>query len=713
MVLKRKRCTTTENEENAATARKESFKDPCNILGDHDSSKKWDYPVDFRRCMARIQLCKGRVAVQCNNLRNSSKDYCKKHAGGQLYYGRIDQCPPEDKILELERLQREVRNRQFALVKRGKRRIGLKFFALPMYSRDDPVVWFKERDINQGVTVSTDHCRVGDFVCIHPNTSKAVHNGVDNLIAKILGFSASKQSKAKNKSTGDMEVLWYVDPRENIVFRDMLDLIGLEKKEIIETINRDIIPVECIKKKVIVLSADEFDIQDGNADFFCHRRFDPITYDFDEVDHVADMDDVEVGEEDRLVGAKAVLELNYTLKHFVGREKHMAMVTEFLDKFLEDGPVDTNTMFVYGVPGTGKTAVVTAALSVRGIRYIIANGMNVESPRHIWQEILNHLTDTRESMSTKVAEKKLHEWLGAATERLVIVIDEIDALTSNMKVLYQLFDLAALHLNLAIIAISNTMDIPLRLSARTVSRVRLVNVAFMPYNKDEVKAILKDRLKNHPEIFADKALDVVSIRLGNSLGDIRRALAVCTTAVDIFIENNRSPPIQAIDMEHAEEKRREPENFALRGIDSLFPVTRLVLIALVQDLAARKADMSTMQYLRNQFTPLMNKHTIPGMSPELKASINPDEWCEMISSSVRLLIELGLLESLESGPRRARIAAAITGKIAFSQDRTGCARDPDAMAILALKFGSDEVIDYLKNKLQDPVAREIFAAPRK
>lgn len=107
----------------------------------------------------------------------------------------------------------------------------------------------------------------------------------------------------------------------------------------------------------------------------------------------------------------------------------------------------------------------------------------------------------------------------------IVLIDELDALiTTKQTLLYNLFDWPC-HQNskLLLISIANTMDLPERLQSKITSRIGNNRLVYEPYTSSQIKDILQSRLQNM-NIFEAKSLDLVSKKVAQYSGDIRRSL---------------------------------------------------------------------------------------------------------------------------------------------------------------------------------------------
>ncbi|KAJ1632616.1 P-loop containing nucleoside triphosphate hydrolase protein, partial [Pavlovales sp. CCMP2436] len=110
----------------------------------------------------------------------------------------------------------------------------------------------------------------------------------------------------------------------------------------------------------------------------------------------------------------------------------------------------------------------------------------------------------------------------------ILIADEIDYLvTKNQGLLYNLFDWSSrAHAQLALIGISNTVDLPERLLPRLNSRIGLSRVPFLPYSHADLAQILRVRLGDLA-VFEGSGLELAARKVASVSGDVRRALDIC------------------------------------------------------------------------------------------------------------------------------------------------------------------------------------------
>jgi Cdc6-like AAA superfamily ATPase len=261
--------------------------------------------------------------------------------------------------------------------------------------------------------------------------------------------------------------------------------------------------------------------------------------------------------------------------HLPCRESEIDQVMKFLEGCMNGS--SERCMYISGVPGTGKTAVVRCAIQqlelkrARGdvphFQYAEINGMAIPDP-HAAYSILLHKLGHRGPFG--FGSKRLHASAEAArlldrrfrsksktskrmNSSLVIVLDEMDALVLNnssaaQRVLYDFLDWTIQpNSELVVIGIANTLDLPERLLPRLASRLGLNRLVFKPYTKAQVGLILRHRLGSDLSLcFHEDAIELCTRKVAAVSGDIRRAMAICLHAYTLWNRKRQSHGTHAI-----------------------------------------------------------------------------------------------------------------------------------------------------------------------
>lgn len=230
------------------------------------------------------------------------------------------------------------------------------------------------------------------------------------------------------------------------------------------------------------------------------------------------------------------------------------------------------TMFVCGVPGTGKTATTMYVLDklanvntkkstvLHPFQSIYINGQHLSTPNKVFTEILHQITGEtwsseraqekldkifmRGSNDKELVEKKTTTTRKASKRKavpngyFVLVIDEMDLLYTEKRqsIFYSLFDWPTSYdSRLILIAIANAMNLPEKfMRGRISSRMGWEKLVFESYNSTCLENILKTRLGVGllNKCFDKGAIVISTKRIGNANGDARRILDTCRLAID-------------------------------------------------------------------------------------------------------------------------------------------------------------------------------------
>ncbi|XP_078442555.1 origin of replication complex subunit 1B-like [Wolffia australiana] len=231
------------------------------------------------------------------------------------------------------------------------------------------------------------------------------------------------------------------------------------------------------------------------------------------------------------------------------RSKEMEEITLFIKNAISEDNCLGRCLYIHGVPGTGKTMTVHAAM--RNLRsevdsgdlapysLVEINGLKLSTPETIYRAIYESLTGHR--VGWKKALHLLNERFceGKKLKKedrrpCVLLIDELDLLvTKNQSVLYNILDWPTRpNSGLIVMGIANTMDLPEKLLPRISSRMGIQRLCFGPYNYQQLQEIISSRLRG-VDIFEEQAIEFASRKVAAISGDARRALEICRRAAEL------------------------------------------------------------------------------------------------------------------------------------------------------------------------------------
>ncbi|XP_020098207.1 cell division control protein 6 homolog [Ananas comosus] len=128
---------------------------------------------------------------------------------------------------------------------------------------------------------------------------------------------------------------------------------------------------------------------------------------------------------------------------------------------------------------------------------------------------------------------------------IVIVVDEMDYLiTKDRAVLHDLFMLTTFPFSQCIlIGIANAIDLADRFLPKLESlNCKPLVINFRAYSKDQILKIIQQRLMVLGyDVFQPLALEFCARKVAAASGDMRRALGVCRSAIEVLEEELRDP----------------------------------------------------------------------------------------------------------------------------------------------------------------------------
>lgn len=235
----------------------------------------------------------------------------------------------------------------------------------------------------------------------------------------------------------------------------------------------------------------------------------------------------------------------------VCREDEQKKVLEFCKKNLEEEKA--GSLYVCGCPGTGKS------LSMEKVKHSLvdwAKEAGLQQP-DVFSINCTSLTNTSQIFSKILLKLQPRKKLNGSTspfqhlqnlysqklqssgmKMMLIIADELDYLiTRDRAVLHDLFMLTTFPFSrFILIGIANAID----LADRFLPRLQSMNckplvVTFRAYSKDQIIRILQERLTVFPYIvFQPQALELCARKVAAASGDMRKALSVCRSAIEIL-----------------------------------------------------------------------------------------------------------------------------------------------------------------------------------
>ena len=234
-----------------------------------------------------------------------------------------------------------------------------------------------------------------------------------------------------------------------------------------------------------------------------------------------------------------------------------------------------HSLYIAGMPGTGKTASVKTILNILeselneamnkrngkalgkdGIipfKTIFLSGINFPNISNVFKIIYKFIfAKVKDKLNIKDYIQLLNEFFSnrkkynsssllndPTNSHIILIIDEIDILINNSQnLLYNIFNWTTYdYAKLIVISISNTLDLPNRLLPKIRSRMGDNIIMFKPYNKEELGIIIKDRGIDL-SLFSQDAIRLSCVKVAAINGDLRRVFHILTRAKEINSAEN-------------------------------------------------------------------------------------------------------------------------------------------------------------------------------
>ena len=287
---------------------------------------------------------------------------------------------------------------------------------------------------------------------------------------------------------------------------------------------------------------------------------------FEENDYFLN-DNLSEEEEEKLDDEESIKSFSeMRLEYLPCRKEEQDTIYNYIKKGLQTNG-NYNSLYIAGMPGTGKTASVKTIINIleselnearkkkknlikNGIipfKKLFISGMEYPNISNVFKIIYNFIFAKQKSYTINkyiqlldnfFSERKKYNSSSALNDpsnsHIVLIIDEIDILINyTQNLLYNIFNWTTYEYSkLIVISISNTLDLPNRLFPKIKSRMGNNKIMFKPYNKEELRIIIKDRGIDL-QLFSEDALRLSCVKVAAINGDLRRIFQILTRARQI------------------------------------------------------------------------------------------------------------------------------------------------------------------------------------
>ena len=350
------------------------------------------------------------------------------------------------------------------------------------------------------------------------------------------------------------------------------------------------------------------------------------------------------------------------------REKEQEIIYNYIKKGLETNG-NYNSLYIAGMPGTGKTACVTNVIKVleeelnkdkknnKKIPYftkLFISGTEFPFLKSIYTRIYNFIFDenvTRKKRGRKKRKnyiQKLDSFFrdrelantlylnDSSNSHIILVVDEIDFLINKgQNMLYNLFNWTTYdYSKLIVISISNTLDLPDHLLPKIKSRMGNNKLMFKPYNKDELMDIINYKGINYNN-FSPDAIKLCCMKVSAINGDLRRTFQILLRAKELFnLESTRNSKYKKIDKNYIIKACDDLFNSKLRKvIESLQICEKIVICAILSKIKDNNDNKVNLGNIYDKLDIFFDKYNENGKN---KLELYWEEYKAIIYNLIRL-----------------------------------------------------------------------------
>ncbi|KAJ0972020.1 hypothetical protein J5N97_019979 [Dioscorea zingiberensis] len=316
----------------------------------------------------------------------------------------------------------------------------------------------------------------------------------------------------------------------------------------------------------------------------------------------------------------------------VCREDEQKRIADFCKSCIKEKK--SGSMYVCGLPGTGKTLSIN---KVEELLVLWSKEVGFQTPETL---SINCVSLPKASdLFSKMIEKfhphlknnacsplqnlqKLYSQKGQPSpgNMMIIIVDEVNHLiTKGQVVLLDLFMLLTLPYSRCIlIGIANAINLLDRfLPILEPLNCKPTVVTFCAYSKDQILKIIQQRLGVLGyDIFEPIALEFCARKVAAASGDMRRALSVCRSAIEVFEAELRlatnKEDLNIVRFEHMEiALSRAFKTVTVHTIQSLPQHQQIILCSLVKFFRRDKKNATTLGELHRSYSETCKDMHIP------------------------------------------------------------------------------------------------------
>ena len=303
----------------------------------------------------------------------------------------------------------------------------------------------------------------------------------------------------------------------------------------------------------------------------------------------------------RIFVNRDIMRPDYVPDELPHREAQIIRLAEVLAPVIH-GARPSN-VFIYGVTGSGKTAVAKYVLKKLkqesekygvkiGVAYI--NCKHADTSYRVLAEICECLGGQVPftGLSTAEVYRRLLKTADRFGSTVFIVLDEVDALVkkSGDETLYKLtrINTELSKAKVALVGITNDLHFTEYLDPRVLSSLGEEELVFPPYNARELEDILRKRAEKafYEGVLEEGVIPLCAALAAKEHGDARRALDLLRLAGEIAEREGASKVAE----EHVKQAQREIEKDRVVEVLRTLPLHSKILVTAIYSLETAKRD---------------------------------------------------------------------------------------------------------------------------
>lgn len=332
-----------------------------------------------------------------------------------------------------------------------------------------------------------------------------------------------------------------------------------------------------------------------------------------------------------------------------------------------------SNLFIYGKPGTGKTAVVRFVLSILSkkaaelrvnIKCILINSRLEGSEYRILASISKQmgLSIPFTGLATAEVFKRIVNYINANNLYLLIVLDEIDVIVKKKgeNLLYELSRINESFSShrVSFLGISNEITFKQILDPRTLSTLSEEELVFKPYSSDELFDILTERAKEafYEGVYNASVIRYIAALSASEHGDARRALDLLRVAAETAERDNRN----VITIECVREALKKIERDQVNEVIKSLPIhSKLLLVSVLRNLRDQGAQHTSGE-IYNEYKSLVTKMGLEYLTDRrLSSLLNELESAGIISSKIVNMGRYGRTKKYSLSVPQAHVVEAL------------------------------------------------------